>query len=157
MNGSGMRKSLRDVAATLMTTTKTTPKPTGFEDGLIGCKRKIMSFAKRALRSRAQDVDDRFDRFIRRHNGDWRVYPPVLYVDSGMSVMELATLKASFIEDVMHLLYSRSFSSPVPSAILSGWCSLLVMVCFLGVSQCLDLDCKSHCWTGRQLIRRVSW
>ena len=47
--------------------------------------------------------------------------------------------------------------SLVPSAILSGWCGLLVMVCFLGVSQCLDLDCKSHCWTGHQLIRRVSW
>ena len=112
MNSSGLRKSATDIADLLIDSAQTLPAPRDYRDPLKAAKVKLMSFAKRAMRSRGPHTDHFLQRHIEIDNADWRMFPPVLYIVPRQSAAET---KNEFRANIHKLLYSRSWSVPVPS------------------------------------------
>ena len=90
-------------------------------DPLQPVKHKIMRWWVRAQRNRTQQVLDFAVDFVENFRCDWKVFPPKLLVPEPVSKERADKLKPSYKAALRRILYSKSFTIPIPAKFRGVW------------------------------------
>ena len=122
LNGSGLRKTAVDIAEKLLDAIVIDVSPSALSaDPLQPAKHKIMRWWVRAQRNRTQQVLDFAVDFVEHFRCDWKVFPPKLLVPEPVSKERADKLKSSYKAALRRILYSKSFTIPIPAKFRGVW------------------------------------